>query len=240
MRPTVGGKTTSSIIERNIKILISEGKTNSIVGVRATISPHNLYRQVEMIEYLYSIGIRAVYSDPAFKPVGITNEIVDQWNINNDFNLEYAREFLKAWEKAKELNIFYGSVLTMNFDEETDRHCRSCIPSPHLTTDGYVTNCDMGYLGHIFPEFVYGKWNPKTKKIEYLPRVVQLIRMRTVDNLEQCVDCEVKYHCAGGCFGEALNETGSFFGVKTDYCDAIRFLAKHMPINEGLYPYLHP
>ena len=240
LRPTAAGKHTAAIIERNIKLLLENGKPGLTVGVRATISPHNLYRQVEMVDYLHSIGVKAIYSDPAFKPVGVQNSVVDTWEIDSKFNMEYAKEFLKAWRHANELGIFYGSVLTINFDEKTDRHCRSCIPSPHLTTDGYVTNCDMGYLGHIFPEFVYGKWHPEQGFIEYFPRVVHSIQLRTVDNLKECQNCEVKYHCAGGCFGEALNETGSLLGVKTTYCDAIRFLAKHMPLNDGLYPYLHP
>ena len=240
LRPTLGGKPTANIIERNIEILLRVGKPGLTVGVRATISPHNVYRQVEMIDYLHSLGIKAVYSDPAFKPVGVQNSIVDKWEIDREFNMEYAKEFLKAWRYAKKLGIFYGSILTVNFDEKTTRHCRSCIPSPHLTTDGFVTNCDMGYLGHIFPQFVYGKWDPEQKVIKYFPKVIHSIQLRTVDNLKECQTCEVKYHCAGGCFGEALNETGSLLGVKTTYCDAIRFLAKHMPLDEGLYPYLHP
>lgn len=238
LRPTRGGGKTSGVIERNIRILREKGK-DIVIGLRATITPQNLYRQEEMLEYFDGLGIKAVYSDPVFPPVATNTANVSR-QLDGDFVLKYAQEFLRVQLRAKELGIFYGSILSVNFDEKTERFCRSCLPSPHLTTDGYVSCCDMAFLGQTLPELVYGKYDPETKRIEYDRKRITLLRLRRASNLADCRDCEVLYHCAGACFGEGLNETGQLLGVKKDYCDAIRFLAKHMPLDQGLYPYLHP
>jgi uncharacterized protein len=239
LRPTKGGKKTSPIIERNIRIFQEEGKI-AIVGIRATITSINIYRQIEMILYFESLGIKAIFSDPVFPPVENDHKNVKKDPNESDFNLEYAKEFLKARKFAEGKGIFYGSIFTVNFDEETEIFCRSCLPSPHLTTDGYVSCCDMSYLGDILPELVYGKYYAESGIIEYNQKKIQLIRMRKASNLANCKGCEILRHCAGACLGEGLNETGYLLGIKKDYCEAIKYLAKNLDIDIGKYLYLHP
>ena len=239
LRPTRAGGRTSDIIERNIRILMNQGN-DIMVGIRSTITPANLYHQEEMLEYFYSLGIEAVYSDPVFPPVTSSVAQHPNWKLDGDFMMEYAQEFLKMQQKAKELNMFYGSILTVNFDEKTEYFCRSCLPSPHLTTDGYVSCCDMAFLSETLPELIYGKFIPETGQIVYDQKKIAQIRLRKASNLVECQGCEVLHHCAGACFGEGMNETGRWLGVKKDYCEAIRFLANHLPVDAGIYPYLHP
>jgi radical SAM protein with 4Fe4S-binding SPASM domain len=239
LRPTKGGKKTSHVLERNIRILQEEGK-NLVIGIRATITPTNIYRQFEMLDYFERLGIKAVFSDPVFPPVEKNHRNVHKAITSNDYNVEYAKEFLKARRIAEAKGIFYGSIFTVNFDEETEIFCRSCLPSPHLTTDGYVSCCDMSFLGDILPELVYGKYSPDRGLIEYDQKKIVSIRTRKASNLADCKGCEILYHCAGVCFGEGLNETGNLLGVKKDYCEAIKYLAKNLETNKGRYPYFHP
>ena len=89
-------------------------------------------------------------------------------------------------------------------------------------------------------ELIYGVYDPVNNIISYDQQKIAMIRERSAQNLIECQGCEVLYNCAGGCVGVSFNETGSISRVKKDYCDAIRFLARHMPLNSGLYPYLHP
>ncbi len=239
-RPSRGGRGTADVIEKNIKYLIQNGR-NITVGTRPTITPLSINRQIEIIDYFYGLGIKAIYSDPVFPPVEKSSDKVDQiLDIGESFNLEYAKEYIKAKQRADELGVFYGSILTINFDEETELFCRACIPSPHLTTDGYVSCCDMSYLGNSLPELIYGKYLQDEGIIEYFPEKIRNIRLRRASNLIDCKDCEVLLNCAGSCFGEGVNETGSILGVKKNYCDAIKYLAKELPRNRGLHPYLHP
>ncbi len=245
LRPTPQGQPSSGVLERNARILLEQGRKLT-VGVRATITPVNLNRQAEMLEYFRRHGIRAVYSDPVFPPVfppvGVTGDRIPRPRLDLDesFMMDYAHEFLRTQKRAHELGMFYGSILTVNFDEESEYFCRSCLPSPHLTSDGYVTCCDMASSGDLLPELVYGQYDTELGKIIYDEKKLARIRLRRASNLVECQGCNVLLHCAGACFGEGVNETGRLLGVKQDYCDAIRFLAGHLPLNAGLYPYLHP
>jgi radical SAM protein with 4Fe4S-binding SPASM domain len=226
-------------LRRNIKAL-SSAERNIVVGARPTITPLTVDKQKDIVRYFHQLGVKAIYSDPVFPPVSPDVQSVSKIPYYSEFLMNYAEEFIAAQEVANGLGVFYGSILAVNFDEKTELACRSCIPSPHITTDGYVTCCDMSYMENVLPELIYGKYDFLTKKITYDNKKIQAIKLRRASNLLQCAGCEVLYHCAGGCFGEGLNETGHLLGVKTDYCEAIKFLAKHLDINNGLYPYLHP
>ena len=236
-RPTLGNRPTSDIVERNIRFLASQP---IILGCRATIGTRNVERQCEMVDYFNSIGVKVIMSDPIFMPVKDYEDIsIEAEKIDL---LKYARHFLKARKYAEKQGIFYGSIFSINFDEKIEYFCRACIPYPHLTTDGFVTCCDMAYTGadpHM-KELVYGKYLSEKDRIEYDEDAIKKIQSRKASNMSQCQECEVLYNCAGACLGEAVNETGSMFGIKPNVCEAIKYLAKHMSLNSGSYPYLHP
>jgi len=238
-RKTKGGKPTSAAIEKNILLMLSKNPSLQL-GIRATITNHNIYRHQEMIDYFLNLGVKAIYSDPVFPPVEQESQSIQRIELPEDFMMEYAKQYLIAQNYAAEKNVFYGSILTVNFDEPSEMFCRSCLPAPHLTPDGFVTNCDMAFSGQVLPELIYGYYDKSANKIIYNESKVKSIRMRRATNLRQCANCEILFNCAGGCFGEGLNETGSLLGVKQDYCDAIRFLATKLPLNQKPYPYLHP
>jgi len=234
-RPTKTGKSTSEIIERNIKFLASQ---SIVLGCRATISACNVSRQVEMINYFHQLGVRVVMSDPLFIP--ISNNLSDSKDKIDLMN--YAKNFLEARRHAEEIGIFYGSIFTVNFDEKTNLFCRACVPYPHLLPDGYVSCCDMATSGsdQKMSDLVYGKYEANSDTIIYDQNKIKQIQNRTAQNMPFCHGCEVLYNCAGACLGEALNETGSIFGIKPQVCDAIKYLAKNMPLNTEIYPFLHP
>jgi len=230
-RPTKINTGSSDIVEKNIKYL---SKKVDKLGIRITIGAKNVKRQKELVDYFNNLGAKYIYTDLLFKPVK------SNLGIEKTSPLEYAKQFIKAKKYAESLGIFYGSFFEINFDGKTDISCRSCNPSSHLTTDGYVTCCDMAYNGKVFPAMVYGEYNSKTNKIIYDKNKINIIQSRRVDNLTECKDCNIKYNCAGGCFGEALNETETILGIKKENCKAIKFLAKHIPLNKKTYPIFHP
>ena len=96
----------------------------------------------------------------------------------------------------------------------------------------------MGYADGKLQELIYGKYDEENNKIVYDNDKIRNIQARTVDNLKQCKDCEVKYYCAGGCIGEAINENGTIFSIKEKNCEAIKFLAKDL-LGKKI-PVLHP
>ena len=138
-----------------------------------------------------------------------------------------------------------GSLLTANFDEKVNINCRACLPMPHLTTDGFVSACDLALFGDLeendrmFP-FIYGRWDQASRRIIFDDSKIETLRSRKVENMPGCQYCVAKNHCAGWCLGEILNETGTLFGKKTELCEGIRFLYEHRDELDTNYKYLHP
>ena len=234
-RPTISGGQSSIIMEKNIKYLIENGK--GMTGIRTTITDQNVKEQIKNIDYFYNLGIRNIWVDPIFPAVG-EEIIVERLDM-----MEFAKEFLNAGKYATTLGIKYGSILTCNFDEKSEYSCRACLPVPHLTSDGYVSACDMALFGedvnHMSP-FIYGKWDEETKKIEYYQDKIDYLRSRKVDNISHCKQCSVKEYCCGYCLGEVMNETKDLFGHKKRVCGPIRYLYENMEEEQKHYTYTHP
>lgn len=224
--------TANEVVEKNIMYLVKHVRT---LGVRATIGRKNLDKQIEMIDNMERLGVKYLFSDVMF--ASVENKEFYEKPI---LPMEYAKKFLEARKYANTKNIYYGSFFTINFDEKSKIFCRSCIPMPHLTVDGYVSCCDMGYVGKENNELIYGKYDVKNNKINYDIDKIKYIQNRTVDNLPQCRNCSVKYYCAGGCIGEAFNEKGSIYGIKEENCEAIRYLYQELKNEKVNVPVFHP
>lgn len=234
-RPFVNGEKSAEIFERNIRYLVANAK--EMIGIRSTITPQNILLQKECIDYYNSLGIKYIWVDPIFPVVG-EQEIEDELNM-----MDFAKTFLEASIYANSLGIEYGSILTCNFDEKCIYACRACLPVPHLTTDGYISACDMALYGNDKTHmdiFYYGKWQPETKTILYDEKKILFIQKREVDNIPGCQNCVAKYNCCGYCPGEVLNETHDYFGQKTKVCPAIKWLYINMPDYLKKYTYTHP
>lgn len=245
-RPCANGKPSAPIIEDNIRWLLNN-KTNQniMVGARVTITNDNVLRQKSIIDYFQSIGIDYIWCDPLFPsvnkiPVCEDNDKLESYDFDMDL---YVDNYIEAYNYAKEKNMFYGSFLSCNFDGSCNKHCRSCTPVPHFTTDGYISACDLVTFGSDAGHmdcFVYGKWNDETKQFEIDSEKVKVLQSRTTDNMNHCKKCIAKEHCGGYCLGEVMNETGSLFGQKVNTCKAIRKLYSILGESEFKYKYMHP
>lgn len=228
---------TSDVIERNIRIIAENKKCQ--LGIRATITKNNVDKQKEMIDYFYSLGVKILFSDKVFAAIGET-----ETDLNVDYKT-FVDSFLEAKEYAKEKygdDFFYGCMYSSNFDEEVIYACRSCLPTPHVTPDGYVTCCDMCVSGsdEIMRPLIYGVYDENLDQIFYDREAIKKIRSRKAENILACKNCEVRNFCAGACLGEALNETGDFYGVKQESCDAIRYMWEKMGKQPIVNKHLHP
>lgn len=234
-RPLLNWKWASKMIEKNIKYMIKN--SDGMVWARVTIWSKNLYYQKEIIEYFYSLWIKNIWSDPIFPGVS--------WDTQNEsINfLTYAKEFLKVQKIAEKLGVFYGSIYTCNFDWESNVNCRANIPMPHLTSDWYVSACDMAMFWKnswkMLP-FIYGKWDKNSNEIIYDKKKIKFLQSRTVENMPWCKNCSVKTNCWWYCLWEVLNETWDLFWKKVEACNAINYLWQKMNRNFWNYKYPHP
>ena len=214
-------------------------KEKTFVGIRTTIVEETVEQQIELLEYFNKLGFKEVASEPVFLPVknGEKNDSpITCINLRS-----YIKNFVKAWYKAKELGMNYINSFMVNFDEKVEYACRSCLPTPHLTTDGYVSACDLGFYGNTpLQDLIYGKYDKENKIIQYFPEKMEKLRSRKCINIDSCKSCFVKENCGGGCLGRAYHETRDFYGVIPDYCWATRYLAANLPLDEIKIDKLHP
>lgn len=244
-RPFPGGKPSAPVIEGNARWLIERtNQHNLMVGVRVTITEKNIDQQKQMIDYFHSLGISYIWNDPLFPPVEI-EAVCDNRGKQEKYKFDpdkYVKNYIDAYYYAKQLGVFYGSFLTCNFDGKCTQHCRSCTPTPHFTTDGYVSACDLVTFGenaHHMDCFVYGKWNEEKQEFEFNSDKIKALKARSIDNMEHCANCCAREHCGGYCLGEVMNESGNLLGQKPQTCVAIRSLYKEIG-EQPPYAYLHP
>lgn len=242
-----GGRTSSEVLENNIKWLIKNRADRKLmVGARVTITDRNINKQIELVDYFYDLGIRYVWTNPLFYSVGkipVCDDEIKKKAFHFDMD-GYVENYLKAYYYAKERGVFWGSFLTINFDGESSYHCRCCTPleAPHLTPDGYVSACDMVVLGrepyHMAP-FIVGKWSQEEKAFTFYPEKIKALNERRSTQMKHCQNCFAKLHCGGYCLGETVNESGKLDGKNDVKCIAVRKLLKELGPCKT-YPYLHP
>lgn len=238
-RPTANNKPTAKIVEKNLKYFANHKSMK--VGVRVTLTPLMMNRQLEIVKYFHDIGIKYIAVLPAFAPIEDNSSRVFEWDP-----IDFAKNFLMAHNKAKKLGLFYTTMFIVNFDEQTRQACRACTPCPHLTTDGYISCCDFAQLGPEYSpgplqQLIYGKYIPEKDIIIYNEKAISKVRSRCVENLKEktCGDCKYIYNCAGGCLGQVVNETGDLMGKIERNCVIVQYLAKRMELNKKLHPVLH-
>lgn len=238
-RPTIAGGPSSGVVLRNVERFAKHPTMQ--FGVRITFMPENFGRQIEILEYFRAMGVRYVCGAPAY------SSTVNP-NVRVPTLLDFAVPFVPAFFAAQEMGMFYQTHLMVNFDERVTSYCRACTqpPCPQLTTDGYVSCCDWASFGpDYFPgalqQCIYGKWDKQQKRIVYFHESRQRIENRTIELLGQgdCGGCEVLEHCAGGCIGKVVARSGDLYRMDPNWCEAVRYLARHLPLDQGVYPVRH-
>ena len=227
------GKNVSDIIIRNIKNLVN----HCTVCIRSTITDVNVNRQKEIIDFFSGLGVSAIFSKPVLYPVKHSNR-----KMSYEVDLcTYAKNFVDAHLYAKNQGVLYSNIYISNFDEFVNCACRANTPCPHLTPDGYVSACDRAYEGNTqLQDFIYGKYIQDDDKILYFEDKIINLNNRKSENISACDECEISGNCGGSCLGTAYQYTGNMYGVIKEQCEVIKFFGKHIPKNQGLFPYHHP
>jgi radical SAM protein with 4Fe4S-binding SPASM domain len=243
-----GGRTAAQILEDNAKWLNgNKNGRNLEVGARLTVTNENVKRQKEIVDYFYGLGIRNVWTDPLFQSVARVPVCDDADRGELDIDMDkYVEKYIEAYHYAKKKGMFWGSFLAVNFNGESKYHCRACLvkKAPHITTDGYISACDMALSGgdscHMSP-FIVGKYNEETAVFDWDDEKVAALANRNSEEMPHCRRCELKSRCGGYCLGEIVNETGRLDGQVPRVCRATHELWKAVgpELAEETYP-LHP
>lgn len=231
-RPTCNNQPSSGVVLENVRRYAK--CSNMQFGVRATIGAENLDQQTKLIEYFHSLGVKYVAASPTY------HSKVNP-RIKTPSLVEFAKHFVPAFYRARELGMFYQTLLIVNFDEEVDIYCQACKPCPRLTIDGFVSCCDWAcfgpkYLPGSLQECVYGYFDKTTGRIIYNQAKIKRIQQRNISYLGQnnCRGCKALRHCAGGCVGKMMAETNELYKTTDDWCAVLLYLFDKLPVNGGI------
>jgi radical SAM protein with 4Fe4S-binding SPASM domain len=242
-----GDRTSAEIIEDTVKwFRQNKDNRNIMVGARVTMTNDNISEQKAMVDYFYNLGIRYVWTDALFPSVcRVPYKDDPKRQASYKFDMDkYIDYYIEANKYAESKCLFWGNFLAINFDGESPYHCRACLPlkAPHITTDGYLSACDLVLLGeetyHMEP-FIFGKYNDEKLIFDLYDDRIKALQNRIVQNIPHCSSCEAKYYCGGYCLGEVLNETGCLNGQKHMACKATKRLFKELGVCRP-YKYKHP
>lgn len=132
---------------------------------------------------------------------------------------------------------FYGDdkVSILRFHGIPDRHyqCGAAAGEISLGPDGSVYPCQALHKDE-FHAGTIGERN--LREIYYDSPVLRKLRSCSVDNIETCRDCDVKYLCGGGCRSLAYNMFGTIDCHNSYSCEYLRSLAYAMLWNSSCVP----
>lgn len=117
-RPLRDGQPSNDTALRNALQLLEK----TFVGIRLTIVPETVDKQIELIEYFYDLGFRYITSEPVFLPV--KNDEKEMHGPITGVDLKaYIKNFVKAWHVADKMGMSYiNSYLLIAGREKKDYH----------------------------------------------------------------------------------------------------------------------
>lgn len=191
-RPLPNGQGSFKYLDRTFKYL---DKRNFNYGIRSTFSDHNLDLMEKSYDFiLQNYRPQTIHFEPVFQCGRCKTS--EEFHVNLD---KFARIFQKIENKNdfKKVRFNYSGS---RVDTLTDSFCGVSRDSFTVTPDGCVTACFE----------ITSKNDPKSEKFFYghiseSNKVVidenkrKLLQQITVENLDFCMDCFAKWHCAGDC-----------------------------------------
>ena len=159
--------------------------------------------------------------------------------------LEEIRNFLEEIADSYNVAPVYpfgraGSDVLLN-QEETYKVKTAHIKGKIETLVAPRNRCDAGEVIHIaangdiypcfymqFPEFRVGNVRENDLSDIYETRVMQDVLALSVDECEECRNCDIRYFCGGGCRGFARAVCGSVYSPDPLDCESNKILVREI------------
>lgn len=200
------GKNTYEKVIKNIKCLVDAGiKTHSI----ATINRKNMTELANFSDFADKLGITSNFS--LYTPVGTGSSVKDELMFNEEDYNKLANLFDERHKRKLENS-------NLNSSEDIDpsslllkKHCGAGLTTIGIEHTGRVVPCHL-FLGK---DITMGNILEEALKDIIFNWVNNEIV--SVDEIEKCKTCSIKYFCGGGCMAHRYGATGSMAGVDP-YC----------------------
>ncbi|HOF50070.1 MAG TPA: radical SAM protein [Candidatus Colwellbacteria bacterium] len=210
-RRRIGGKASHALLERNIKYFIARDSRK--IRLKTVINPFSLERQTEVLEYFYRLGYQG---EALFAPLIDSKQ--SKINDLKPLGGKFADNFLATTE----LNDYLGTGISlMTRLVELSPKTAACGLSRsnfYATPDGSVACCSRAISANRENNpFFYGAFRNNELRIDREKE--KSLRRRTVNNLEDCEECFLRWVCAGGCAFEHFEKTRDLMKLDKKICE---------------------
>lgn len=220
-RTFVNKKDSTGIVFRTAKRLDELEKSYAL---RATVYPQDVPRLGELIDY-FSQNFKSRNIDIALA-ISRGNSRCPTKSSTLDYDVFRAK--IRQLVEIGESQGIYINKNRLPVDKILSIHCGGCGTNFIVTPTGEVTTCfEIDSPSNKYSDiFIIGRFDQKTKEFIFDEDKIRYLRSRQVQNIDGCDDCFVKWHCAGGCPIDTLDE-GSFYSTRNlTRCDYVRGMGK--------------
>lgn len=209
------GKGAYEATIKAMKMLKKNGRT---FHAKAVITKHNVWDLPGLVQfYLDEFDSGSIVPNLYIPP---SRDMLDL--------LPELEDYMQASSKANEVvERHYGddkiSVLRFHGIPDRQFQCGAAAGEISIAPDGSVYPCQALQKS----EFNAGNVREMSlKEIYYNSAILKKVRNCTVDNIETCRDCDVKYLCGGGCRSLAYNLYGKIDCYNAYSCEYLKTLAQ--------------
>ena len=193
-------------------------RRNIDFGIRSTITPMNVTRQMEMVEVLHQRfpSVRSA----AFEVV-LNKALFANSRALDEFYLDFEKHLFDAQALGKSYGITIGNTIINNVNTCKERACLGKLvatPYGDITACSRISSSKEAY----FDKFVYGHINANSVNINN--EIINDILDKNVIKYPECSSCIAKWHCSGGCLLARYNLPKEYFKC---YCRFMRRMVVH-------------
>lgn len=225
-RPFVGGTPSSTVVERNIRYLIS---CSYPFTIRVTYSPTDDI--IRVINYFGDLGVKKIHLEPLF-PYGRDYEVVEfgknsHYEVYSPVGGELVHKFIEAMDACKIYGIKIYNGHLAHFTKGIGYFCGAASGRAMMVGhDGLLTACIevVDLADKDADQFKLGEWIPHERRFDINIDKLKILQSRHADIIPECQTCFARYTCAGGCSVKAVRATGNFLKRDIPYCSFTKAL----------------
>lgn len=212
-RPTKNGRSSYDWAMNSVKELT--GKVN--FGFRPTITKASVEILPEMVEFFYNLNSSKKLH---VEPMSDCGRCADT-HATGPNPMRFVEKYLEAKQVAQKLGINLYCAED-NIGKGGPYFCGALGQNFAVTPQGYLSSCYEATKpsDETSKNFFYGKI--ENGNIAVNEEKLGELRSRSLDNIEHCTDCFLKYDCKGGCPAKNID----MFQPDTDTCEITQELGK--------------
>jgi uncharacterized protein len=202
-------------------------------GFLASIHSYNVDMLPDLVSFFHEAGAHAIFLNP------IVPSTPEGAAVRPDTQL-LLRRYQQAIQRQIDINrrnapgrgIYIQNVEAQMLNIVADFQPCSCYESPcGAARFMLIVDCEgNAYPCSQFisdPSFALGNLLHHSVETVLASEFARLLRMRTVDGMECCKDCWVRYVCGGNCAFASYTRSGDFF-QRPEYCELHRGIGEYL------------